>query len=84
MMAPFVSKELAGLMGFEDGGKTGLLEYAYRTKIISPPNSTLHGATYYNSIYWRFVSIEIYEKLAFVNFLKTCILICNVYYFFLR
>ena len=84
MVGTFVLDPIAKAMGWSIGGNTDIWHYLYSTKILSRPGEISHGSNYEYTLYWSFISPEIYHSLQFINLLKILMLFVNVYYFFIR
>jgi len=83
MAAPFLFDTVAKALGWSIGGNTDMWHYLYSTKILARPGEISHGSNYEYTLYWSFISSEIYHSLQFIDFLKILMLSVNVYYFFI-
>jgi hypothetical protein len=72
--APFVNNFAAYLIGSPNGAQTSFTDYLKRTKLIASGDGGYLGANYDYTTFTKFVSKTMYEKKAFVDFLKVCMI----------
>ena len=82
IILPIIDQGWADYFGFV-GGVTKLEKYLEISKLLGGSQEYQHGATYLNTLYWKFLPSEFYSSKEFVKLMKSCLVGVNLYYFFI-
>lgn len=83
IMTPLSFDPISNMFGFLNGG-THWYDYLKYAKFLGGDQERQYGSTYDNTIYWQIVGRTMYYEQWFVDGLKKCMLLVNIYYFFIR
>jgi len=63
---------------------TTVAKYLEVSKLLGGSSEYQHGATYLNTLYWKFLPETFYSSEAFVKLMRFALLGVNINYFFIR